>query len=70
MQKNDQKQIQTKKPIRPTINSMEVFDKEVFPLASMNVVRVTTGQLKVTTNKVFKTRQVSENQTIEVIRIA
>lgn len=70
MQKNDQKQIMAKKPIRPTINNMEVFEKEVFPLTSMNVVRVTTGQLKVTTNKVFKTRQVNENQTIEVIRIS
>lgn len=70
MKKNNSSQVNSDKPIQPTLKSMKLFDKETFPIEKMKTVRATTTYLKAALGMEFRTRQINDERLIEAVRIA
>lgn len=63
-------EVDEKKPIEPTLKSMKLYDKEVYPIRRMKAVRSSASFLKAAFGLTFKTKQNTEQRIIEVTRIA
>lgn len=51
------------------LQSLEVGDKVVFPIEQLNTVRTQVSTYGAIWDRVFKTRMVREERTLEVVRI-
>jgi hypothetical protein len=58
------------KPIEPTLKNMEIGTAELFLLEKTKSVRATVSIISTVTGMKFKTRQINEDQVIEVKRIS
>lgn len=70
MNKKITKQEGDKKPIAPTLRNMEIYDKEVFPIAKMKSVRATASDMAITHGLIFRTKLLREQGLIQVTKIA
>lgn len=69
-QKVKNQEIEEKKPIDPVLKTMQLYEKEIFPIHRMKAVRTSASYLKAAFGLCFKTKQNTEQRIIEVTRIA
>lgn len=60
---------QKKAAVRPVLRSMQVFDKVVFPVQRLSVVRATLQSVEVEYGFEYRTRVDKPSGKIEIIRI-
>ena len=68
--KNFKSQVNSQKPITPTLKKMKLYDKECFVIEKMKTVRATTTYLKTVFGTEFRTKQLNDERLLEVTRIA
>lgn len=69
MKNNNTSQLFLDKPIQPTLKKMKMYDRELFRIEKLNIVRTTASIVSVTNNMKFKTKQNKSEKVIEVTRI-
>jgi hypothetical protein len=57
------------KPIQPTLKSMKLYDKELFAIEKLTIVRTTASTVALTEGMKFRTKQNNPERVIEVTRI-